>query len=83
MQMVLHHNADTAQMAVPNVVSRTRHMESNKGGDPSKVDKDGAPTPDMAWYADAQVMWLGMQSNDGGASVQMVLCHTVCCMIKL
>ena len=31
-------------MPIPNVVSRTSHTETTKGGDPSKVDKDGSST---------------------------------------
>ena len=32
----------TCTLSIPDVVSRTSHTESTKGGDPSKVDKDGA-----------------------------------------
>ena len=41
-KVALWHNVGTPHMGVPAVSPRMRHMESRKGGDLSKVDKDDA-----------------------------------------
>ena len=52
-------------MPISNVVSRTSHTESTKGGDPSKVDKDGATatTTNFALIMRNCSQWLGEQKR--------------------